>query len=840
VPGSTRTAAALAAAAVLVAALPSPAAWIGGGARLAAPLDPALRVPFAAAFLRAPDAGLAPGDRVLDVTLPRDGRRISPRGRAELLAQLRGAPAGPVALRVVRGREVVERIAAATSEPSWRRLARDAPLLASGLVFLLFALAVASTSRHPVAWPLAALALCIGALGLAQIDLLLPEDPGLLGIPELRARLGLLALVLAPACVLHLAMRFPVVAPRLRTPAAAALPYAVWLPAAASAQLRLHDAAFLVALERIALGASFAAAAILVAGSVTAARRMTSIERARTAALALGLGIAGAAPLAVLLGGRPLPSALRAPAALALLAMPASVAWPIVRYRLLRLPAPLARPRPFERFLEAATRALSDAAPASEVLAQARALLTAHLGASRVEFVALAPGGSAAPDALGRAGLALWRARGAPERALRAGARAEDPAPELAEAVVPLAPRSGPRGLLVVASRADGLPYGAEHERMLESLRCVAEVALDAAATAADLEARVAEQTALLSRAVGDRERVLEAARAICEAGAPDEVLACVSGFARAQGGRARWLDAPPACAAATGAVPLAVPGQPLRHLAVGGLAPERARELGPQLDVLCAFAGLALARLGLLAELKREVERQAAELAEIRSRRLHAEFVRGVAHELRKPVEEIRRRVGALGAAGDAAARARIGAATRELSRRLDLLLYHSGPRLDRQRVDLVQLVDEAAEAARAACPDRRWSVSHARPRLRLVGDASRLLSVVENLLDNAVKATAPGGCIGVRTGAGPWLEVTDDGVGIPSAERARIFEPGVALAPGGFGLGLSLCREIVRRHGGRIELASRPGRTSFRVVLPPFHVPGEDDARDDFDPAG
>jgi two-component system OmpR family sensor kinase len=808
-----RRSVALAALAIAAAALPAPAALRGAGPWLDAPLDPALRVPFGAAFLRGAGGTLAPGDRVLELELPGDGRRVSPRSRAELVALLRAAPAGGGAavLRVARGRGVAAAELRLSAEPAVARLARDATVPATGALFLLFALAVASASRHPVARPLAALSLCAAAILLAQLDLLLPEDAGLAGLPGLRARLGLVAVALAPACVLHLAMRFPVVAPSLRTPAAAVLPYAVWLPAAASAALRAHDAAFLVALERIALGAVFAAAAILVAASVTAARRMTSIERARTAALVVGLSAAGAVPLAVLFTGRAPAPALRAPACLALLALPAAVAWPILRYRLLRLPSAAARPRAFERFLDAATRALSGAAPAGEVVARAAALVAAHLGASRVEFVALGPA-ARAPGALGAAGLALWRARAAPARVLCAGARTEDPAPELPEAVVPLAPRCGARGLLVVASRADGLPYGADHERMLESLRCLADTALDAAATTGELAARVAEQTALLERAVADRERVLLAARGICEAAAPEEIRARVAEF----------------CAGAE---------------AGGGPCSARRRELLPQVEVLETFAGLALARLALLSELKREVEHQAAELAEIRSRRLHAEFVRGVAHELRKPVEEVRRRGAALAAAGPdgrAAAQERFAAATRELSRRLDLLLFHSGLRLDRQRVDLVRIADDALEAARAACPDRRWKVSHARPRLPLIGDASRLLSVLENLLDNAAKATAPGGRIELRTGPRPGLEVTDDGAGIPPAELARIFEPGVSLVPGGFGLGLSLCREIVRRHGGRIEVDSRPGRTRFRVLLTPFHVPGEGDERAGFDPAG
>jgi signal transduction histidine kinase len=275
-----------------------------------------------------------------------------------------------------------------------------------------------------------------------------------------------------------------------------------------------------------------------------------------------------------------------------------------------------------------------------------------------------------------------------------------------------------------------------------------------------------------------------------------------------------------------------------VRLLAVEGLSPARARELAPQLDALCAFAGIVLARLALLAELKREVERQAAELAEIRSRRLHAEFVRGVAHELRKPVEELRQRAEGLPDLPSASAdRARLCALGRELARRLDLLLFHSGIRLDRRRTDLASLADEAVDAARAVAPDRDFWVFHEPPTLPVLGDPSRLLSVVENLLDNAVKATRPGQRITLRSrlerarvGVGPRavIEVEDAGEGIDAERASQIFEPGVAFTPGGFGLGLSLCREIVRLHGGAIELESRPGRTVFRVRIPLFASAG------------
>jgi len=301
-----------------------------------------------------------------------------------------------------------------------------------------------------------------------------------------------------------------------------------------------------------------------------------------------------------------------------------------------------------------------------------------------------------------------------------------------------------------------------------------------------------------------------------------------------AEGGARRLTAEGDAHGALVGLV--AAPGCPTRQLAVDGLSAERARELAPQLDALCVFAGLALARLGLLAELKREVERQAAELGEIRSRRLHAEFVRGVAHELRKPVEELRQRVESLASACGAEEDpdlSRLRALGRELARRLDLLLFHSGIRLDRRRTDLARLSDEAVAAARAVRPDRDYWVFHEPPTLPVLGDPSRLLSVVENLLDNAVKATRPGQRITLRSrlerprrGAGPRavIEVEDEGAGIDAERAGRIFEPGVSFVPGGFGLGLSLCREIVRLHAGTLELESRPGRTVFRVRIPLF----------------
>ena len=74
------------------------------------------------------------------------------------------------------------------------------------------------------------------------------------------------------------------------------------------------------------------------------------------------------------------------------------------------------------------------------------------------------------------------------------------------------------------------------------------------------------------------------------------------------------------------------------------------------------------------------------------------------------------------------------------------------------------------------------------------------------------------------------PWgstvvLTVTDDGPGIAEAEREAVFDRftrGSTSVPGGSGLGLSIGKAIVERHGGQISVSSRPGRTVFEMVLP------------------
>jgi signal transduction histidine kinase len=104
-----------------------------------------------------------------------------------------------------------------------------------------------------------------------------------------------------------------------------------------------------------------------------------------------------------------------------------------------------------------------------------------------------------------------------------------------------------------------------------------------------------------------------------------------------------------------------------------------------------------------------------------------------------------------------------------------------------------------------------------------------SELNQVFMNLLVNAAHAVdKTRGTITIRTGAQgneAWVEIEDDGCGIPRENLSRIFDPFFTTkAVGkGTGLGLSLSYGIVQKHGGRLEVDSEPGRgTRFRVTLP------------------
>jgi heavy metal sensor kinase len=149
----------------------------------------------------------------------------------------------------------------------------------------------------------------------------------------------------------------------------------------------------------------------------------------------------------------------------------------------------------------------------------------------------------------------------------------------------------------------------------------------------------------------------------------------------------------------------------------------------------------------------------------------------------------------------------------------------------LSRVPLELSTLVEEAAEMYEPLVEERgvglEWDCSAC---VTVRGDAQRLRQLVTNLIDNAIKFTAPGGSVLVRvegSASEARLTVTDTGVGIAAEDLPHLFERFYRADPSrssaGTGLGLSICRWIVGAHGGTIVATSDPGRgTTLAVTLP------------------
>lgn len=112
--------------------------------------------------------------------------------------------------------------------------------------------------------------------------------------------------------------------------------------------------------------------------------------------------------------------------------------------------------------------------------------------------------------------------------------------------------------------------------------------------------------------------------------------------------------------------------------------------------------------------------------------------------------------------------------------------------------------------------------------------GDPDRLMQLLDNLLDNALKFTPAGGKIILRcevNGDMVWVHVIDTGEGIPVEEQARIFERFYQVDKArtggevrGYGLGLAICQQIVQTHNGELSVTSQPGAGSHFVVKIPL----------------
>ena len=145
-----------------------------------------------------------------------------------------------------------------------------------------------------------------------------------------------------------------------------------------------------------------------------------------------------------------------------------------------------------------------------------------------------------------------------------------------------------------------------------------------------------------------------------------------------------------------------------------------------------------------------------------------------------------------------------------------------------------LNEVVSECVRSAQVLATQRglRLHLDGATSEVNFTGDDEMLKRMLLNLLDNAVKYTAPGGDVGVALSTqngSARIVVTDSGIGIPAADQPRIFDRFYRVdkarprALGGAGLGLSIAKWIVEAHGGTIAVQSIPTQGSeFIVDLP------------------
>jgi signal transduction histidine kinase len=162
-----------------------------------------------------------------------------------------------------------------------------------------------------------------------------------------------------------------------------------------------------------------------------------------------------------------------------------------------------------------------------------------------------------------------------------------------------------------------------------------------------------------------------------------------------------------------------------------------------------------------------------------------------------------------------------------------LDLARMQMGSPLElvRRAVDLVDLAREAVEEARQTTERHTVRLETTESELTGVWDARRLIRVLTNLLDNAVKYSPDGGLVVVHVRReGDWavVEVVDRGIGIPPEDHRRIFErfqraSNVERRIGGTGIGLASARHILESHGGTIAVESQEGSgATFTLRLP------------------
>ena len=254
-------------------------------------------------------------------------------------------------------------------------------------------------------------------------------------------------------------------------------------------------------------------------------------------------------------------------------------------------------------------------------------------------------------------------------------------------------------------------------------------------------------------------------------------------------------------------------------------------------LPLSCVITRIDVPQLALLAEL-RPIEQQlrlAREERLLSEQQANRELIRNLAHEIRNPLGGLR---GSAQLLERELGRSDLREYTQVIIKEADrlqtlmdrMLTPHRTPRIEPVSVhEVLERVRNLVEAEFGIAIERDYDPSLP----EVLGDREQLIQALLNIARNAAQADSKH--ILFRTRAvrqvtilrqryrlALELQVVDDGPGVPAEIRERIFNPLVSGREGGTGLGLSLAQTFVQYHHGVIEFESRPGRTTFRILLP------------------
>jgi two-component system nitrogen regulation sensor histidine kinase GlnL len=250
-----------------------------------------------------------------------------------------------------------------------------------------------------------------------------------------------------------------------------------------------------------------------------------------------------------------------------------------------------------------------------------------------------------------------------------------------------------------------------------------------------------------------------------------------------------------------------------------------------------CTVTRIDQPGLALLAEL-RPIEQQlrlAREERLVSEQQANRELIRNLAHEIKNPLGGLRGSAQLLERElRDPGLREYTQVIIKEADRLQALmdrmLTPHRAPRVE--ALSIYEVLERARNLVQAEFGiEIRRDYDPSLPDI--VGDREQLIQAVLNIARNAAQSGA--GSVEFKTRAlrqvtilrqrcrlALELQVVDDGPGVPEEIQDRIFNPLVSGREGGTGLGLSLAQTFVQYHQGVIEFESRPGRTTFRILLP------------------